>query len=113
MARACDAGPRELIAIDRESGSVLQTTAGDGAHCRHPRPGKESAMSSVRFHVSGGRLWALCKCDACGDIDRYEPAEAVICRRCGARMPIDGALLQAMNSGAIPNRRETDRAAFD
>lgn len=70
-------------------------------------------MSSVRFHVSGGQVWALCKCDACGDVHRYLPAAAVTCKRCGYRMPIEGALIQAIESGAIPHLRPVEKIVTD
>lgn len=57
-------------------------------------------MLSVRLHVAGDRLWALCKCRACGDVHKYSIMEAtsgpVRCKRCGYMMTIKSALVESV-----------------
>jgi len=58
-------------------------------------------MLSVRLHVSGNEVWALCKCRACGDVHKYPLDDALAgpieCKRCGHPMNIKGAVIEAVD----------------
>lgn len=59
-------------------------------------------MQSVRLHIDGaGEVWVLSKCRACGEVDKHWLRTVmsgwVSCRKCGSRMDIIGATIEAVN----------------
>jgi hypothetical protein len=63
----------------------------------------ETNMQEVRLHLaSTGEVWAMTKCRTCGDVDKFLLAEAlanlVPCRRCGSRMDIRNATIEAADN---------------
>ena len=63
------------------------------------RRGRE--MVTVRLHVQkDGSVWALCKCSACKQVSKYGIREAVVAPiqcRCGHKMDIKGAVIEAVD----------------
>ena len=66
-------------------------------------------MLSVRLHIQGDTVWALCKCSACRNVHKYTVRDAVAgpvtCPRCGHAMDIRGAVIEAVDRmpGAAPS----------
>lgn len=60
-------------------------------------------MQSVRLHIAGdGEVWTLSKCRRCGEIDKHTLRAAatgtVVCRKCGHRMDMTGATVEAVDA---------------
>ena len=57
-------------------------------------------MVSVRLHIQGGTVWALCKCSACRTVHNYTVRAAmaapITCKQCGHEMDIKGAVIEAV-----------------
>lgn len=58
-------------------------------------------MLTIRLHLSGGQVMALCKCAVCGEVNKYTIAEVVVapvgCKRCGHLMDLKGAVIEAVD----------------
>ena len=59
-------------------------------------------MISVRLHVQkDGTVWAMCKCSACKEVHKYAIRDAIAspieCKRCGHKMDIKGAVIEAVD----------------
>ena len=60
-------------------------------------------MQSIRLHADGqGMVWVMSKCRGCGEIDKHLAsdaiAHAIACRKCGRRMDMTGATIEAVES---------------
>jgi DNA-directed RNA polymerase subunit RPC12/RpoP len=58
-------------------------------------------MISVRLHLQGGNVWALCKCSACKTVHKYAIRDAIsapiTCKQCGHKMDIRGAVIESVD----------------
>jgi len=73
-------------------------------------------MQSVRLHVAGnGSIWVISRCKVCGEVDKHLAADAIVgaiqCGKCGRRMDMKGATVEAVAAANEVQERPTSAAA--
>jgi hypothetical protein len=58
-------------------------------------------MQSIRLHTAGdGAIWAMSKCEGCGDVAKHPVAVVIAgpitCKRCGRQMDMKHATVDAL-----------------
>ena len=91
--------------MDRKSVLVVRPFLWIDYTCAKLRPrinaSGEQFVDSIRIHVAGDAVWALCKCGRCGEVQKFTLASAIAtpvpCKRCGNHMDIKGAVVEAVD----------------